>query len=419
MLCTVICLNDKARRDAVHQVVQSCQPAIVCLQETKLPHISVHDLLPILGKGYSSFVFLPAQGSRGGILVAWRVDFAAECHRVLRHSVSVKFRSDDVHSWWFSGVYGPHVDADKPSFLEELREVRGHCAGPWMLAGDFNMIYSSEDKNNDNINRAMMGRFRRFVNEMELKEIPLLGRRYTWSNERASPTLVKLDRVLCTSDWEDIFPDCVLQSQETEISDHCPLVLGLKDSVQGKRRFHFESCWTQLPDFLDTVKASWEQLVDRVGPLQRISVKLKRLSRALQSWSSKKVGHIKTQLALAREVLHRLEMAQDLRQLSPDEDWLRRELKRLCLCLSSFERTMARLRSQVRFLKEGDANTSFFHKQAAHRKRKNFIPKLLEGDMVATSQEDKEEIMFNFYNDLIGKSADRSISLDLPAFHRP
>jgi hypothetical protein len=112
-------------------------------------------------------------------------------------------------------------------------------------------------------------------------------------------------------------------------------------------------------------------------------------------------------------------MAQDLRQLSPDEDWLRRELKRLCLCLSSFERTMARLRSQVRFLKEGDANTSFFHKQAAHRKRKNFIPKLLEGDMVATSQEDKEEIMFNFYNDLIGKSADRSISLDLPAFHRP
>lgn len=65
------------------------------------------------------------------------------------------------------------------------------------------------------------------------------------------------------------------------------------------------------------------------GPLERISIKLKRLTRALQSWSAKKVGHIKSQLALAREVLHRLEVAQDMRLLSPQEEWLRRELKRL------------------------------------------------------------------------------------------
>ena len=169
-------LNDKARRDAVHQTVQSCQPALVCLQETKLSHISVHDVLSILGQAFQSFVYLPAQETRGGILVAWRNEvFTTECHCVLRHSVSVKFRTDGENVWWFSGIYGPHLDAEKPAFLEELREVRSHCSGPWMLAGDFNMIYSAEDKNNDNVNRALMGRFRRFVNDMELKEIPLLG----------------------------------------------------------------------------------------------------------------------------------------------------------------------------------------------------------------------------------------------------
>lgn len=61
------------------------------------------------------------------------------------------------------------------------------------------MIYSSEDKNNDNLNRDMMGLFRSFVNDFDLKEIPLIGRRYTWSNEREAPTLIKLDRVLCTT----------------------------------------------------------------------------------------------------------------------------------------------------------------------------------------------------------------------------
>jgi glutathionyl-hydroquinone reductase len=43
-----------------------------------------------------------------------------------------------------------------------------------------------------------MGRFHSFLNDCELKEIYLHGRRYTWSNERETPTLVRLDRVFVT-----------------------------------------------------------------------------------------------------------------------------------------------------------------------------------------------------------------------------
>jgi endonuclease/exonuclease/phosphatase family metal-dependent hydrolase len=117
---------------------------------------------------------------------------------------------DNETAWWFTGVYGPQLDGQKIEFLNELREIRGLCDGPWMLAGDFNMIYSSEDKNNDNLNRRVMGCFRRLVNDLDLKEIPLLGRKYTWSNEREAPTLIRLDRVLCTTDWEALYPDCIL-----------------------------------------------------------------------------------------------------------------------------------------------------------------------------------------------------------------
>jgi endonuclease/exonuclease/phosphatase family metal-dependent hydrolase len=112
-----------------------------------------------------------------------------------------------------------------------------------MVCGDFNLIYQACDKNNTNVDRAMMGRFRRFINVMELHGIPLLGRKYTWSNEREAPTLVRLDRVFITNDWEHIFPDCILQSSASMISDHCPLILGLHEATQGKRRFHFESFW--------------------------------------------------------------------------------------------------------------------------------------------------------------------------------
>jgi hypothetical protein len=51
-------------------------------------------------------------------------------------------------------------------------------------------------------------------------------------------------------------------------------------------------------------------------------MKLKRLSKRLQSWGHKMVGNVGTQLGLAREVLHRLEIAQDIRTLAVEEVWL-------------------------------------------------------------------------------------------------
>ena len=314
-------LNDRARRDSVRKVVDTCKPTVVCIQETKLAVITTSVVLSCLGRDFQEFVYLAAQGTRGGILVAWRQGvLTSDQHRVLHHSVSVRFKIQDEPDWWFTCVYGPHQDAEKVGFLEELREVRSHCLGPWVIGGDFNMIYSAEDKNNENLNRAMMGHFRRFVNDHELKAIPLLGRRYTWSNEREAPTLVKLDRVLCTAAWEGLFPDCILQSQATEISDHCPLVLGLTEGRRGKRRFHFESFWTKLPGFQEVVAQSWGQHIEATCPMELIALKLRRLTKALQSWSQKKVGHIKTQLSLAIEILHRLEIAQDNRALNPEEN---------------------------------------------------------------------------------------------------
>jgi hypothetical protein len=83
---------------------------------------------------------------------------------------------------------------------------------------------------------------------------------------------------------------------------------------------------------------------------------------------SKKIGSVRLQLALAREVILRFDAAQDHRAL------LMQEVR--VLGLASLVRTMARQHSRMLFLAEGDANTKFFHLMACHRKRRNYIHSL-------------------------------------------
>jgi hypothetical protein len=275
------------------------------------------------------------------------------------------------------------------------------------------MIYQAADKNNANLNRALMGRFQRFLDDCLLKEIPLHGRKFTWSNERFSPTLVRLDRVFCCNDWEDFFPNSLLQSASSGVSDHCSLILSLNVQTHKKRRFHFESYWPKLSGFLEAVSHNWNAPVSTACPVEGIFLKLQRLSNGLQKWSHHKVGDVKLQLATAKEILHRIEIARNNRVLSPGEEWLRKKLKLHCLGLASLERTIARLRSRILYLQEGDANTSFFHQQARYRKKKNFIAKFQVEERIVTSQEEKQQAALDFYDNLLGTAEHRDYTLDL------
>ena len=187
----------------------------------------------------------------------------------------------------------------------------------------------------------------------------------------------------------------------------------------GKKRFHFEAFWPKIDGFLDTVQSAWDSVGSLHCPLVTLDRKLKETSKRLQSWSTKKVGHVASQLALAKELLHKFEIAQDHRLLSPAENWLKNKLKMQSLLLASFKRTMARLRSRISWLKEGDANTKYFHMHARHRKRKNLVTKLKDGDNILTSHHEKAEVIDLFYSKLIGHTAERARSIDLEALGLP
>lgn len=123
-------LNKRCRHDALRGVVTSANASIVCIQETKLSVIDQHLVNAMLGSQYTSFSYLPASRTRGGVLIAGRrPDVSIHPHHVGFYSVIVEVKLQDV-AWHLTSVYGPQADVDKVEFLNELRTVRATIPGP-------------------------------------------------------------------------------------------------------------------------------------------------------------------------------------------------------------------------------------------------------------------------------------------------
>jgi len=65
-------LNKRDRRNSIRDVVISSNADIICLQETKVANMSQHLLLSVCGSAYDNFITLLANGTRGGVLIAWK-----------------------------------------------------------------------------------------------------------------------------------------------------------------------------------------------------------------------------------------------------------------------------------------------------------------------------------------------------------
>ena len=97
---------------------------------------------------------------------------------------------------------------------------------------------------------------------------------------------------------------------------------------------------------------------------------------ALRTWSKLLFSNARLQLYIANEVIFRLDVAQESRRLSEEENILQQDLKIRILGLAAIERSRRRQVSRLNFIKAGDACTRFFHLKMAARKRRQYIPSL-------------------------------------------
>jgi hypothetical protein len=171
--------------------------------------------------------------------------------------------------------------------------------------------------------------------------------------------------------------------------------------------------WLNLEGFDEAVKEAWRCDEEITDPFRRLDALFRNAAESLQSWGQRKTGNVKLQIAIANTMIFRFDVAQERRALTPGERWLRRTLKHVVLGLASMERTIARQRSRICWLKDGDANTKLFHAFANGRRVKNYVAAVRVGDEIVTDQERKVEVFSEAYTQLLGTIVLRDHDINL------
>ena len=127
-----------------------------------------------------------------------------------------------------------------------------------ILGGDFNIPRYQQEKNNDRFDTRWPFLFNVVIDSLDLRELTLSGRQYTWANNRSIPTVEKLDRVLVTTDWEFKYPLASVRALERieALSDHAPLLtdFGQPAPSNSRHQFKFELGWLTREGFHELVK---------------------------------------------------------------------------------------------------------------------------------------------------------------------
>ncbi|GAU32897.1 hypothetical protein TSUD_393180 [Trifolium subterraneum] len=216
-----------------------------------------------------------------------------------------------------------------------FKESRGLSGG-----GAFNSITKVGERigNNGGSGYRERTEFSQFIDAMELVDLPVLGKKFTWYNSD-STVMSRLDRFLLSEGFIELGGFTNQWVGDRDISDHCPIWLESSNLNWGPKPFKFNNCWLEHADFIPFVKATWESMDIRGKKAFIVKQKMKRSKEALNKWNHEVFG------------IMDLNIEKTVKDLNEQK-------------------------SRSKWIKEGDSNTRFFHASIKGRHRRNRIVKL-------------------------------------------
>ncbi|GKV47542.1 hypothetical protein SLEP1_g54439 [Rubroshorea leprosula] len=363
-------------------------------KKTKLEIIDRSLCRRVWGSENLDWVSKPSNGLSGGLLCIWN---------------STVFKKKEVlEGDNFIGVFGVWGEEETPVFIlniyspcqltrkralwEELYNLIKSKKGCWCLTGDYNSVRRVEERAGCKELSREMKEFDEFIRRIELIDLPLLGRKFTWYNSNGQQ-MSRLDRFLVSEDWISKWSDIKQWGLKRTVSDHCPILLKNEKVDWGPKPFKFFDSWLEQPGCREVIRNSWKSTEVKGWSGFILKEKLQRTKKALKEWSAKVGLEMDRKIKEVENMIAEIDEKGKNNQLSTDEIEMRKSsFLDLWKNLRIKER-MSQQKSRKMWLKEGDANTRFFHNCIKGRWRRREINSVqIDGEQFTGVTKIKEEV---------------------------
>ncbi|GMJ04188.1 hypothetical protein HRI_004088000 [Hibiscus trionum] len=310
--------------------LRDVRPDIVFLLETKLSSSRMVEARRRCG--FPCGFDVSSVGSCGGLSLAWRSNIPVSIISWSIFHIDAMVKENETScEWRLTGFYGNPVERLREESWDLLRNLSVDQSHPWLVIGDFNEILLSSEKRGGRI--------------------------------RSARSMEAFRRALGDCDLEDLGFSVNMQDDG--------------NALGADRAFKFSAEWTMEEDCESLIKQFWEETN------LPLSQKLVELGVKLSAWSRGRKGDCRKR---TRELNDKLKALTDR---DPDDDTLAEILDvKLALNVEADKDELYwEQRARVNWLRHGDRNSSFFHKWASVRKKKNTISKLQNDDGVWFSED--------------------------------
>ncbi|XP_058725892.1 uncharacterized protein LOC131597200 [Vicia villosa] len=188
------------KRKGIGYLNQSNRTDVCFLQETKLTTFSQKFAEDFWGAKDVDWTHKHSEGASGGSVILWRknsLNLIQSFKGVGFLGLKVKCKSSGV-SINLVNIYAPCTSLGRRKMWLQLSDLKRNAVGEeWCIGGDYNSVLFKEERLGKH--GGHQGKdseaFHRFVEKMELIDLPSVGGRFTWFSG-AGNAMSRLDRFL-------------------------------------------------------------------------------------------------------------------------------------------------------------------------------------------------------------------------------
>jgi hypothetical protein len=201
-------LGGRVKKKVLRKLVKEEKVEFLAIQETKLEDVSEALVFSIWGGEDCCWAFYPSIGNSGGILSIWRKSISSFIYSFKGEGYVGVCLDWGVHKHrcFVVNVYSKCELANKRRLWDSiLMSKGGFGGGVWCVVGDFNAVLHSDERRGINSQSSFdvsleTIEFNNFVSNMELMDLPVLGRKFTWCHPNGR-SMSRIDRALVSEDW--------------------------------------------------------------------------------------------------------------------------------------------------------------------------------------------------------------------------